>query len=582
MEEIKNPAVRTGEGIEEHALNVVDTVPQSEHEVNINDETFGGEEDERHDVTAETAPAIVVPQSAKAAWIAELTRRAMEMMAQPKGDDAQPALAPVRAGQVLVETVPIRWLGDYMMVYIPELGHWAPAKYLLTQMLTEFIPTLRPTYGLRQVEEILKHAGVQTPNYTEGDQPNRAELLAKTWDAQPFITFANGDLHVPSMRLLPHSADHRTTWGVPFDWDPKAQSAKLDAFLRSAIPDDVSRKNYLAFVGYALARYDTSQHSFVYLKGHGSNGKSLALKLDRRLFGAYWSNTSLGKLVGSRFGATNLVFSALNFVGDQDAVFLSTTELLKELTGFDAIEAERKFRDAFPFVAKTKFMFAVNGLPKVKDVSHGFFRRPLIVEFPTQFRQNAQYEQSLLTDDTVVQALAVHAIEAYREMLKHGGFWIEGRTKELIDEYRADNDVVFDAVKNGLIYSDPFAKIVPWSLTPLINLYGAEQQRERLSQSVILERLGHAGITCTKKRESHGARERYIHGIGVDADAARALVNRAAIAGMDGRSTVNIGNRRVDTEELLDAWGVDKMDAEPTVSDPDIVQIFGGGESTWI
>ncbi len=576
----KNTPVQAEAEVETDSI-INDSVAQPEQLSKSTEETFGTSED--RDIS--DVGKIVVPAGTKTLWQRALAAHVDDMVYWDDGKNPKPHLMPVAAGTVLNQIVPIRWLGDYLMVYIPELGHWAPARYLLTQMLTEFVPTLQLTYGLKQAKDIIEHAGVLSADYVNRDQPNLAELIAKTWDAQPFITFKNGDLHVPSMKLVPHHPDHRTTWGVPCDWDPTSTSAKLNQFLHSAVPDATGRKNYLAFVGYALARYDTSQHMFVYLKGHGSNGKSLALKLNRRLFGSYWSNTSLGKLVGSRFGASNLVFSALNFVGDQDAVFLSTTELLKELTGFDAIEAEKKFRDAFPFIAKTKFMFAVNSLPKTKDASHGFFRRPLITEFPTQFAQNDQYEKDLLSDDTVLQALAVQAIQAYRAMLKHGGFWIEGRTQELLDEYRADNDVVYAAVKDGLICADPNGKVERWSLTLLINFYGSERENQKISQSVIKERLGHAGIQCEEKRTSTEERAWYVHGIAVDIAQAKGLAWRAAVVGVDGQPMVSTGNgKRKPVAELLKAWGIKTEGGEGQVTDPDIAKIFGAtrGDSTWI
>ncbi len=570
-------------GVDEQKIPIENSTAQ--------DQESGKNADEQRDVTQNNVAQVTLPGDTKPDWLQSLRAHMDEMIHWSGEKNPKPALVPVAAGQILNQIAPVRWLGDNVMVYIAAIGHWTPARYLLTQTLTEFVPELYPTWGLKQAKEILEHAGVLSGDYVHRDQPNRAELIAKTWDAQPYITFQNGDLYVPDLKLVDHDPGHLTTWAVPCDWDPNAHSAKVDQFLRSAIPDRVGRRNYLAFLGYALARYDTSQHMFIYLKGHGSNGKSLALKLNRRLFGAYWSNTSLEKLVGSRFGAANLVFSALNFVGDQDAVFLSNTSLLKELTGFDAIETEKKFRDAFAFIAKTKLMFAVNGLPKTKDVSHGFFRRPLIIEFPIIFRQNDAYEENLLSDDTVVQALAVQAIRDYRAMLKHGGFWMEGRTQQLLEEYRADNDVVYAAVKDGLISGDPDGQIERWALTLLINFYGAERENQKLSQSVIKERLGHAGLSVVEKRAATGDRAWYVHGISIDGQQARALVDRAATTGIDGQPTVNTGNgKRKSVAEFLKALRVDlkalRADDPDQVTDPEIASALGGrgkgGDSTWI
>lgn len=123
---------------------------------------------------------------------------------------------------------------------------------------------------------------------------------------------------------------------------------------------------------------------------------------------------------------------------------------------------------------------------------------------------------------------------------------------------------------------------------PLINLYGAERENQKLSQSAILERLGHAGIKVVKTRPGvKGAaksRPTALNGIGVNPELAEDLLNRASSAGLDGRKTVSIGGRRVDVMDLMSAWGILKRD-DPEVSDPEIARVFAGGgkgDSTWI
>ncbi len=525
-----------------------------------------------------SAPAFLVPEETKAAWLKALGKNTDKMV--DVAENGSVALAPVPAGQTVLSIAPVEWLGTNMMIYVPEKGHWASAEALLTQVLTEFAPTLKLTFGLPQVRQIIDHAKVLTPGYLLTDQPNRAEIDAKTWDARPYITFENGDLYVPTMQLGVHAADHRTTWHVPFDWDPKATSTKLDQFLESAIPDAISRKNLLAFIGYSLAKFDTSQHQFMYLLGSGRNGKSLLLKLITRALGPHWSNVSLGKLTTSKFAASSLVSSVLNLVGDQDAVFLASTELIKEYSGFDAIDVERKFRDSYPYIAKTKFMFAVNELPRTRDTSYGFFRRPLIVEFPRRFAQNPDYEDSLLGDDQVVRALLVQSITAYQEMRDHKGFWIEGRVQELLDEYRSENDVVFAAVQDGLLLPDAEHHILPWALTPIINLFANERENQKLSQSQILKKLKNAGIAIEKKRESHGHREWYLTGITADPMQFSRLIHRSGIYNPDGTETVVVGGKRYSVPELFDAWGID--DPAKEIRDPDIAQAMQEGGSARI
>ncbi|MDA8206580.1 MAG: hypothetical protein M0Z36_10965, partial [Thermaerobacter sp.] len=198
------------------------------------------------------APALAVPAATKDQWVDALSTQIPHMVYMT---EKGASLSPVAAGQTVQDVIPLEWLGDYLLAYIPALGHWTPSRKLLTQTLMAVVPNIKPSYGLRQAEQIIEHAGALSPSYVLGDQPNIAELIARTWDAAPVITFKNGTLHVLSAQLRKHDPQYRTTWSVPFDWDPQAQSHQLDHFLESAVPDPVSRKNLLAFLGYALARY---------------------------------------------------------------------------------------------------------------------------------------------------------------------------------------------------------------------------------------------------------------------------------------------------------------------------------------
>ncbi|MGO9613260.1 MAG: DUF5906 domain-containing protein, partial [Dissulfurispiraceae bacterium] len=71
---------------------------------------------------------------------------------------------------------------------------------------------------------------------------------------------------------------------------------------------------------------------------------------------------------------------------------LSNTRLLKQLTGGDLIQADRKFLAPVKFLNYAKLIFSTNQIPRTTDQTDAFFRRAFIVEFPNQFEDNPEIE----------------------------------------------------------------------------------------------------------------------------------------------------------------------------------------------
>ncbi len=477
-------------------------------------------------------------------------------------------LLPVRAATALINYFHARWLWDEVMIYDYEVGHYIPGKSVIDTFFLHAMDAVNGQWGSAEARKVQDVIAVLT-KARDGEQS--PEHWARVWDSRPEITFENGvlDLHdLSAPQLLPFDSTHYATFHISTRWNPEAHSDTLDHFLESSIPDANSRENLLAFIGYAMARYDLRFQHFVYLLGAGRNGKSVVLKLVRQLFAEYYSTTPLGKITTNRFAAAGLIRKAINVVGDQDATFLGNTETIKQLTGFDAVESERKFRDAHPAVAKTKMIFAVNSLPPTRDNTVGFFRRPVIVEFPVIFTAETSdrtLEHKLLDNPEVVEYLAIKCVTAYAQAVHRGSFHLDGRTGEILTEYRKDNDIVFAAVQDGLLVADPkqVRCVEPWAVKPLMDLYSDERGQEHLSAPTIKQRLNGAGfrLTISQVREG-GKRARKMFGLKVDENEARDLVERAAMPDkISGLKMLKLGrDKYVSVEDFLRALGVGMED----------------------
>ena len=198
------------------------------------------------------------------------------------------------------------------------------------------------------------------------------------------IPFNNGvyDLDADKFReFTPHDC---FTWKLPWKYNPDAECNFLKNIINSMVPK-VERITLWELMAYALYREYPFQKFFLLLGG-GRNGKSTFMNIFTRLLGQEnISNASLGDIQTNRFSAGSLFHKLANISGEVDYNDLEDTRLLKQLTGGDNIQADRKFMSPVNFLNYAKLIFLTNQVPKTKDTTEAFYRRVFLIEFPFQF-----------------------------------------------------------------------------------------------------------------------------------------------------------------------------------------------------
>ena len=325
-----------------------------------------------------------------------------------------------------------------------------------------------------------------------GVSPRGAQFAKAHWDAKPKLALQNGTLDLtdpanPVFRADQWSADDRITWLIEADWGPTAQSQDVDQFLASSIPNAGQREMMLEYLGLVLARWDLSMQSYLFQLGGGSNGKGLIQDVIRAMCGEAVSSIGLEHLANNNFAAAHLVDSAVNIVGDESAVILKDSSKLKQLSGGDAMSMEAKFRMAYAAVPKVKLIFSLNQLPRITDFTIGFFRRPLIVEFPMVFQKNAALEQSLKTPAAISYWLTLF-VQAYARLKARGDFQRQ-YTRGSLTVWREKNDIVAAAVGEGFLQIDPQGSVAQDALVRGMKMFADLLGMESPRKAAILERL---------------------------------------------------------------------------------------------
>jgi P4 family phage/plasmid primase-like protien len=246
-----------------------------------------------------------------------------------------------------------------------------------------------------EVEAILKSAFVQSIAISVCDRiaaKNQIEADAFFAISNPNeIPVLNGVLNIKTKILRGYNDVDKFRHIIPLIYDDTANATHFQSFLETTIPSDDDRKLVLEILAWCLYG-DLYPQKMVMFTGVGSNGKSVLLSFFREFLGfKNCSSMPLQDIKG--FGLSELVDKVANLCGDIGPQAVENAEILKTLSGSDAITAPRKFRSAIDFKPRVKLIFSCNKLPIISDTSDGMWRRWIRIDFPKVFLSGENYEK---------------------------------------------------------------------------------------------------------------------------------------------------------------------------------------------
>jgi putative DNA primase/helicase len=113
---------------------------------------------------------------------------------------------------------------------------------------------------------------------------------------------------------------------------------------------------------------------------------------------------------------------------------------LKAIVSGDTVQAERKYQSPFSFKPFVKLIAATNHLPRLLDLSEGFFRRAIILTFNAHFseeKKDPRLEQKLVAELPGILVWAVKGLERLRSSER---FTSMPSSIEALAQYRTDSD----------------------------------------------------------------------------------------------------------------------------------------------
>ncbi len=210
------------------------------------------------------------------------------------------------------------------------------------------------------------------------------------------ICVDNGILNLKTKILTDFTPEKIFFNKLPVRFDPSAKCPHINTFFEQILKEKDDKKVLFELTGFCLHKDYFIEKAFMFL-GNGRNGKGKTLSLLKNFLGA--ENTCsvrLAQMEPQSSALCELHNRLVNLAGDLNNTSLKDTGFFKELTGRDSVQVKRKYLRDLIFTNYAKMVFACNELPRVYDMSEGFWSRWVLLEFPYQFLP--QKEIDLRTD----------------------------------------------------------------------------------------------------------------------------------------------------------------------------------------
>ena len=207
-----------------------------------------------------------------------------------------------------------------------------------------------------------------------------------------YLSFTNGILDLDAVFdgqpfdecLLEHTSDWFSTFRLDYEWNPEAECPRWLQYLDDVMECDDERINLLQeWAGYLLTNQNDHQ-KFLVLEGEGKNGKTVFFAAMTAMLGEDNVSHVSMESFGGRFDLGVTLGKAANISGDVGEIDQLAEGVLKQFTGGDTMQFDRKNLQPIQARPTAKLMAAWNQRPRIKDRSDGLWRRLLLVPFKTK------------------------------------------------------------------------------------------------------------------------------------------------------------------------------------------------------
>lgn len=274
-------------------------------------------------------------------------------------------------------------------------------------------------------------------------------------DATPMtINVQNGVLDLNTGKLGPHRPEGHHRNQLTTTYDATSQCPRWLQFLDEVFSVDPDRQEKIDFLqewfGYLLVP-STAYQKMLWLFGPGANGKSALLEVMQDMLGEENSSSMMLSEMSNEFYRYELYGKLANFAGEHPAGARLNDGFIKSTVAGDSITANRKGRSPIQFRPTVRIVAAMNELPMLKDISHGFFRRLIVLTLNRTFtkkEQNHNLSAELRSERAGVLAWAVQGLHRLQQQK---AFTTVPSSDALCQQYQFTSDPVAMFVRDCIV-----------------------------------------------------------------------------------------------------------------------------------
>lgn len=234
-------------------------------------------------------------------------------------------------------------------------------------------------------------------------------------------------LHIPSGETIAPTPNMFAFNALDYDYDPAAPDpVRWYAFMRTVFDGDDEQVQLLQeWFGYVLTA-DTRKQKILLVVGPPRSGKGTIARVLTQLIGpGNVTGPTVSSLAGT-FGMAPLLGKSLAIISDArfagEGVALAI-DLLKNISGEDAVSVNRKNKDAPTVTLPTRFTILANENPRLPDASAAIASRFLVLRTSQSFlgREDHNLTADLLAELPGILLWAIHGWHRLNER----GYFLE-------------------------------------------------------------------------------------------------------------------------------------------------------------
>lgn len=350
-------------------------------------------------------------------------------------------------------------------------------------------------------------------------------LLTMTMDVEQLdkdpwkLVVKNGtvDLRTGELRDSdPHDFNTKTADVI---YDPDAKCPEWLSHIYKVCEGNQELMSYLQRAcGYTLTGVITEQ-KFFFLHGIGSNGKNVFIDTIAGLMGEY-AKIADPNLITARNDAHTSMIAELRGVrlamaSETDSAHFINDQRIKDITGSPMLTGRLMYKNNVDFRNSLKLWILGNNYPRIKDSSHGIWRRIQIIPFTATFDRDtriANYEDILAEERSGILNWMIEGLKRWHDM---GDLMEPELIRIAVEEYREDEDLISAFAKSVLefvpstsdqeVYEPVIAVYVEYQLW--CNLRGEKP----LTSTVFGRKLQHIdGVKKSRLKSINGRKQRVI------------------------------------------------------------------------